>query len=76
MNKYLFAFLFLISAVTATAKDGYKIKVKYQDASDSLIFLCHYYGKASQVFKDDSARLDHSGQATFTSDKKIGIGFI
>lgn len=71
MNKFFYTLLFLFSAFNASAKDGYKIKVKYQDATDSLIYLCHYYGKASQVFKDDSARLDKTGQATFSSTKKI-----
>lgn len=70
MNK-LFTFLLIAIAAGAQAKDGYKIKVKYQDATDSLIYLCHYYGKASQVFKDDSAHLDAKGEAQFISTKKI-----
>jgi hypothetical protein len=36
-----------------------------------LVYLCHYYGKNTTVFKDDSARLSSNGQATFQSDKKI-----
>jgi peroxiredoxin len=70
LQKIILAF-FLLCSVGATAKDGYKIKVKYADATDSMIYLCHYYGKASQVFKDDSAFLDKSGVAQFQSSKKI-----
>lgn len=66
----LFSLLCLLSSF-AQAKDGYTIKVKFTDAKDSLIYLCHYFGKHTTVFKDDSVKLSPKGEATFTSDKKI-----
>lgn len=56
------------------AKDGYTIRVKFTDAQDSLVYLCHYFGKNTTVFKDDSVRLSSKGEATFISDKKITGG--
>ncbi len=72
MNRYILALLALISfCFSASAKDGYNVKVRFTDAHDSLVYLCHYYGKNTTVFKDDSARLSSNGEAAFTSDKKI-----
>jgi len=75
MNKYLLstciAFLFCLSA---TAKDGYHIKAKFSDATDSLVYLCHYFGKNTTVFKDDSTHLNSKGELSFHSDKKIDGG--
>lgn len=72
MNKYiLLIFSALFFSTNAIAKDGYDIKVKFTDASDSLVYLCHYYGKHTTVFKDDSAHLSSNGEARFKSDKKI-----
>ena len=72
MNKFI---LLLIAALSlslhSNAKDGYNINVKFNDAKDSLVYLCHYYGKNTTVFKDDSARLSSNGEAIFQSDKKI-----
>jgi thiol-disulfide isomerase/thioredoxin len=62
------SFLF---ATSALAKDGYSIKVKFADAKDSLVYLCHYFGKNTTVFKDDSVKLNNKGEAIFNSDKKI-----
>lgn len=71
--KKVFLSLFLILAffLQATAKDGYQIKVKFADTKDSMVLLCHYYGKGSTVFRDDSAKLSANGEATFKSDKRI-----
>ncbi len=72
MNKFI---LLLIAALSlslhSNAKDGYNINVKFNDAKDSLVYLCHYYGKNTTVFKDDSARLSSNGEAIFQSEKKI-----
>jgi thiol-disulfide isomerase/thioredoxin len=65
-----FAALFCLS-LSAIAKDGYQVKVRFTDARDSLVYLCHYFGKGTTVFKDDSVHLSSSGEATFKSDKKI-----
>lgn len=72
MTKYLLIFLAVISfSFQAAAKDGYTIKVHFTDARDSLVYLCHYYGKNTTVFKDDSAHLSSNGDALFKSTKKI-----
>lgn len=64
-------FFILISASYTQAKEGYSIKLKFNDVRDSSIMLCHYYGKASTVFIDDSTKLNDKGEAIFKSDKKI-----
>jgi|JI10StandDraft_1071094.scaffolds.fasta_scaffold145120_1 thiol-disulfide isomerase/thioredoxin len=72
MHKYLLSLLFALAiGFHSNAKDGYTIKVKFTDAKDSLVYLCHYYGKNTTVFKDDSARLSSSGEALFKSNNKI-----
>ena len=77
MNKFI---LLLIAALSlslhSNAKDGYNINVKFNDAKDSLVYLCHYYGKNTTVFKDDSARLSSNGEAIFQSEKKIIGGIL
>jgi thiol-disulfide isomerase/thioredoxin len=72
MTKYILTTLaaFFI-CLSAFAKDGYQIKVRFTDAKDSLVYLCHYYGKNTTVFKDDSVRLNSKGEAEFKSTKKI-----
>lgn len=50
-------------------KDGYKIKVKFTDVTDSSIFLVHYYGKPlPTIYRTDSAKLNSKGEAVFESD--------
>lgn len=72
IKKMTFTLLFIFSFfLQAIAKDGYQIKVHFSDAHDSSIFLCHYYGKGSTVFKDDSLKLNSKGEGVFKSDKKI-----
>lgn len=63
--------IFVLFSSALYGKDGYTFKVKFNDAKDSLIYLCHYFGKHTTVFKDDSVKLSSKGEATFTSDKKI-----
>lgn len=59
-------------AFSATAKDGYKIKVKFTDKSDSLVYLAHYFGKPlPTIYKTDSARFDKNGVATLESNEPI-----
>jgi hypothetical protein len=72
MNKIIYSLtLAMLFSMNAVAKDGYSIKVKFTDAKDSLVYLCHYFGKNTTVFKDDSVKLSSKGEATFKSDKKI-----
>jgi thiol-disulfide isomerase/thioredoxin len=61
-------------SISAQAKAGFKINVRFTDAKDSLIYLCHYYGKGSTVYKDDSARLSKNGEAKFKCDTAITGG--
>ena len=61
----LLLFSFLFFSFQSQAKDGYQIKIKFNDVTDSTILLCHYFGKASTVFIDDSTNLNHKGEAVF-----------
>ena len=71
-KKFILSFILILSFfVNAFAKDGYQIKVHFSDAKDSLVYLCHYYGKGSTVFKDDSAKLNNNGEAIYKSNNRI-----
>lgn len=74
MKYFLSLVTGLVLFMSASAKDGYQVKVKFSDANDTLVYLCHYFGKASTVFKDDSARLNNKGEATFKSTQPITGG--
>ncbi|MBK7039732.1 MAG: hypothetical protein IPH46_04445 [Bacteroidetes bacterium] len=70
-NKVILSLIVFLSFQSLLmAKDGYQINVKFNDAKDSSIFLCHYFGKGSTVFKDDSLKLNSKGEGLFKSDKK------
>lgn len=72
MKKYILSLLVLFGTVLdSSAKDGFTIKAKFTDAKDTLVYLCHYFGKASNVYRDDSAKLSKTGEVTFKSTKKI-----
>lgn len=77
MRKLLTGLVILLfCAVAANAqqgtfkgKDGYKIKVKFTDLTDSVIYLVHYYGKPlPTIYRSDSAKLNKNGEAVFESD--------
>jgi peroxiredoxin len=55
----------------AQAKDGYNLKVQVKNNQDTLVYLCHYYGKGVTVYKDDSCRLGKDGKMKFSSTKPI-----
>ncbi len=58
-----------LNAQSKSKKDGYKIKVKFTDVTDSSLFLVHYYGKPlPTIYRTDSAKLDKNGYAVFESD--------
>jgi len=63
---------FVLFQTTALfAKDGYKIKIKFTDVTDSTVFLAHYYGKPlPTIYKTDSAKLDRNGFAILQSEKE------
>jgi peroxiredoxin len=54
-----FAMLILLSCVglSVSAKDGYKLKFTIKDNTDSLIYLCNYFGNTKSVYKIDSVHL-------------------
>lgn len=71
MKRFLIAALLLVFSLPALAKDGYTIKVKFLDVTDSLVYLCHYFGKHQTVFKDDSIVLNKKGEGVFQSNQKL-----
>lgn len=74
--KKLFLFIALLTAVSgiATAKDGYKITLKFTDMNlkDSVVYLAHYYGKPlPTIYKADSGKFDKNNTAVIESNEKI-----
>jgi hypothetical protein len=73
--KLLFSIALLIKfiALTQVAKgsNGYKIDITLSNTKAKKLYLCHYYGKGSTVFKDDSTNLDINGKGKLMSDKSI-----
>jgi peroxiredoxin len=54
-----------------TAREGYRIQVKFIGTTDSMVYLAHYYGKPlPTIYKTDSARIDKKGQAILQSKEK------
>ena len=75
MRKFLLSLTLVLVALSSvqaqkkSGKDGFKIKVKFTDVTDSSIFLVHYYGKPlPTIYRTDSAKLDKNGEAVFESD--------
>jgi peroxiredoxin len=70
--KYLLASLLIVFAgASASAKDGYKIHVKFTDAKDTLVYLVHYYAEPlPKIYKADSVRLDKKGEGVLQSNKE------
>jgi thiol-disulfide isomerase/thioredoxin len=68
---FLSLFILIASYIQVNAKDGYSIKAKFTDQKDTMVYLCNYYGKASNVYRVDSAKLNSNGEVTFKSAKKI-----
>lgn len=59
----------------SSAKDGYKIQIKFNDVKDSSYFLAHYFAKPlPTIYKTDSGKLDKTGLSVLKSDKKITGG--
>lgn len=77
--KKLFLFIALLAGIAtgASAKDGYKITLKFTDINlkDSLVYLAHYYGKPlPTIYKADSAKFDKNNVAVLESKEKITGG--
>lgn len=59
----------------SSAKDGYKITLKFNDVKDSAYFLAHYFAKPlPTIYKTDSGKLDKSGYSVLKSNEKITGG--
>ena len=72
MKKLFLSVAILLGTIfSATAKDGYTIKAKFTDAHDTLVYLCNYFGKPSNVYRVDSAKLNKNGELIFKKKKKI-----
>jgi peroxiredoxin len=73
MKKIFLLLLVLFGGLTSSeAKDGYKIKLSIKGLSDTGFYLAHYFAKPlPKIYKTDSGRLDKSGVAILSSDKKI-----
>ena len=72
--KRILSILLLIAgfAYSATAREGYRISVKFTDVKDTMAYLVHYYGKPlPTIYKADSARFDKNGVALFQSNKPV-----
>ncbi len=73
MKRFTFLTLLFVSALVlqSTAKNGYKISVKFTDMKDTLVYLAHYYGKPMPtIYKTDSAHFDKNGVAVLQSKQK------
>lgn len=64
-------FIMLAAAHSASAKDGFSIRIKLKNVKDSMAYLAHYYGKPlPTLYKTDSATFDKSGSIHFQSKEK------
>ena len=71
-KSLLVAVALLFAGGTASAKDGYRIKVKFTDAKDTTLYLVHYFAKPlPTIYKADSIRLDKNGEGTLKTDKEM-----
>jgi peroxiredoxin len=71
LNKIAMLVLALLMAGVASARDGYKITLKFTDVKDSVVYLAHYFGKPlPTIYKSDSARFDKNGVAVIESNEK------
>ncbi len=71
MKRTLLATLLLVASAAAFAGDGYRIKLKFNDYKDSLVYLAHYFAKPlPTIYKLDSAKVDKNGLAILQSKEK------
>lgn len=73
MNRITFIVLLLLAGITqqAIGRDGYRIQLKFNGTTDTMVFLAHYYGKPlPTIYKTDSARIDKKGVAVLESKEK------
>jgi thiol-disulfide isomerase/thioredoxin len=71
-KQILLSMLAIMLGFTAFAKDGYKINITLTNNNDSMVYLCHYYGKGQTVYKDDSAKITKgTSKVTLAATKKL-----
>jgi hypothetical protein len=71
-NFLLAGFLVIAATASASARDGYKIQLKFTDIKDTLVYLAHYYGKPlPTIYRRDSVKLDKNGVGTMQTKEKI-----
>ncbi|WP_118952349.1 TlpA family protein disulfide reductase [Taibaiella helva] len=73
MKKLLLSGICAALGLTAFARDGYKIEVKFkQDVTDSFVYLAHYYAKAlPTIYKTDSGRVINKRTAIIESKDSV-----
>lgn len=73
MKKCLLFLSMLAGAATTTmARDGYKISLKLNNSTDTMVYLAHYYAKPlPTIYRTDSAKLDKNGVALLESKTKM-----
>jgi thiol-disulfide isomerase/thioredoxin len=70
--KRLLALIGLVFTITATAQEGYEIKVTFKPFRNEYIYLGHYFGRQYPII--DSVKLDGNSQGTFKGPKKLHGG--
>ncbi|MFW6225146.1 MAG: thioredoxin-like domain-containing protein [Bacteroidota bacterium] len=64
--------LFAFASFYTLYAGGYKIKVKINHLSNTEVMLAHYMGK--NIYPDDTAYLDQSGEGVFEGDEPLTGG--
>jgi Domain of unknown function (DUF5106)/Thioredoxin-like/Domain of unknown function (DUF4369) len=72
MKKIFLSICLSMIAFSTFAKDGYKVNATILNNTDSMVYLCYYFGNGSTVQKIDSARLTQ-GTTKFTMSGKQKI---
>jgi len=71
MKQLAAAFLFCLS-LTATAQEGYEIRVTLKPFKNQYVYLGHYYGRQLPII--DSVKLNEKSEGVFRGKKRLGGG--
>jgi thiol-disulfide isomerase/thioredoxin len=72
MKQFFATIVLCFGLLQASAKDGYKIHLKYTDIHDSMVYLTHYFAKPlPNIYKIDSAHINSKGEAVLTRQTKL-----
>jgi thiol-disulfide isomerase/thioredoxin len=72
MQKLLLLIAAIMVHLSSYAINGFKIKGTITNNTDSLVYLCNYYGKPGEIYKVDSAKLT-KGTTTFNVKKDTAV---